>query len=326
MPIARVDHQSADAPGRLRTPLLADEILVKARRIRIDAGDEPSSTLVRAGSVALALAGLDPPEVREVLAAVDGRATVRELLAAAPPRLGADGVRAVLQALVGFCLWVLPAARAPRPSLIVVDDFLEDPDRRRAEALRARYRPVPWFLYPGNYSEDEPDNIAAIMKRLEGLVGRKLYWGRGPIHGHYRSALGLPRNRAGANGIHTDPFSWNAVLCLSRDRDCRGGLSFYRHRRSRLVGRDGASLLRSGDGPEAFRDADHRRVTADGQRLERWHETGRVDVRWNRLILFDPRQYHNVNTLFGDSLATCRLTQGFSCFEADDPYRFEEWM
>jgi hypothetical protein len=297
---------------------------MRAGDIRLDGARD--SVTIRTRVAVVELERVSRAAIARILEAIDGRSTVGEIAARAARGLDPAAVTAVLQALVGFCVFIVPRADArPCRSLIVVDNFLADADARREEALRASYRRVPWFLFPGNYSEHEPENVGAIMQRIEELTGRRLCWGRGPIHGHYRCSLKTRRRPGGAN-VHTDPFSWNGVLCLSRDEDCRGGVSFYRHRRTGGLGRHAFALLRSGDSPEVFLAEDRKLLAKDGPDLAHWEEIGSVELRFNRLILFDPRQYHNVNTLFGTSPANARLTQGFSCYEPDDPYRFEEWV
>src|SRR5262249_48827782 len=148
--------------------------------------------------------------------------------------------------LLGTAVRVAPTLPpVASPKLIVVDDFLPDAEARRAEALSARYRTIDWFFFAGKYSVHRPDNVGAVMKRIEELVGAPLLWGNGPIHGHFRCSLASSKRKAGLN-VHTDPFTWNAVLCLTRTKDCRGGLSLYRHRSTGLLGRDPASARVSG--------------------------------------------------------------------------------
>src|SRR5262249_15772185 len=156
---------------------LGHEVLVKARHLRLSTGR--SGTAVRARGGLVELEGVAPTLAEQILDAIDGRATVDHILAETPA-----GTRDLLERLVRLRLWSAPLdAGEARPKLIVVDDFLDDAAFRRREALRARYRAVPWFLFPGKYSEEEPVNVAAVMAKLEKLIGSKLYWGHGPIHG-----------------------------------------------------------------------------------------------------------------------------------------------
>src|SRR5438093_1402791 len=127
MPLVPVDSATDAGPGRLKTPLLPDEVLVQAGDIRIDGAQ--GSVAVRAGTSVVELGGVERSAIAEILKAVDGKATVREISAVATRGLDRAAVRSVLHALVGFCIWIAPRADArPCRSLIVVDNFLPDAD------------------------------------------------------------------------------------------------------------------------------------------------------------------------------------------------------
>jgi hypothetical protein len=311
--------------SRLESPLLPGERLVPLRGLEVLPRPDGGSILV-CSAAEVEIAELEPELLRRLLAKLDGRTDVDEVCDQLSADLDAETTRAVLTGLCGSVLRIaVDRDRAPtgRPSLIVVDDFLPDPDSRRAEALQATFQPVEWFRYPGDHSLGVPDNLASSMARIEKLVGTRLLHGAGAIHGHYRCSLA--RHRDGISNIHTDPTSWNGVLCLTPTRLCSGGISFYRHRASGALGRD-PSLLRDFDGSADDFDEQHARHLEEGCAPEKWDEVARVDVRFNRLILINPRFFHNVNALFGDSVATARLTQGFSAYAFDDPYRYELWV
>src|SRR4051812_13162743 len=120
------------------------------------------------------------------------------------------------------------------------------------------------------------------MKRFERLLGQRLLWRDGPIHGRYRISLASNgANRIMGDNVHTDPFSWNAVLCLSRDQDCRGGVSFFRHRETGLLGEELRGTLTGGRTAESVEDEAHRVMAEHGADLAHWEELSRVDLRYN---------------------------------------------
>lgn len=326
MPAIRSSFPSGPRnPGQLDTKLSRSERLSKVGAVTCEA-QAGGSLVIRSPMGVMEIEGPTRKQMRRLLAAIDGRNDVAALCGVLAPDLRPSDVASILRALMGFGLVIEPT-RAPRldqRSLIVVDDFLPDPEARRAEALRAEYTPVDWFYWPGRFSTRAPSNVDRSMKRIEALVGGPLVWSRGPLHGHYRCSLRSSLRQQGDN-VHTDPFSWNAVLCLTRDEHCEGGVSFYRHRATGLYGRDLRSFARFGGTFGAFLAAHGELVTKDGPTLSRWEELGRVDLRFNRLILFQPQYFHAVNRLFGTTMENGRITQGFSCYKPDDPCRFELW-
>jgi hypothetical protein len=318
-----VSYVGLEGTTRLETPLLPDERLVVAAGTVVEATDD--GVVVRTPDVESEVGGIDVETMRRMLAAIDGNATVTELRARLAPELDGEIVDALLQSLVGGVLRVrIDRGRRAQKSLIVIDDFLDDADARRAEALKAEYAPVDWFLFPGLFSKHTPDNVPAVMASLEQLLGTPLVWGEGPIHGHFRYSSTEHRRRAGAN-VHVDQFSWNAVICLTPTELCSGGIAFYRHRATGLFGRDLGSLRASGLDDESFVRRVEELVTTDGPDEAKWEEIGRVDLRMNRLIVLDSRCFHRTTSHFGTTVADGRITQGFSCFTADDPHRFEWW-
>jgi hypothetical protein len=112
---------------------------------------------------------------------------------------------------------------------------------------------------------------------------------------------------------------------LTPDELCRGGISFYRHKETALFGRDAASFRASGKSTREFLRHVDDLVMRDGPHEDRWEETSRIDLRYNRLILFNPRLFHRTNSQFGDTVENARISQGFSCYARDDPFRYRVW-
>jgi hypothetical protein len=310
---------------RLETRVLPDERLEAVEPIAVEAAAE--GVRLRTSSSEITFEGLTVDEMKAILAPLDGRNTLAEALqsVASNPET-AETIEGVLGSLVGDFLRIRwDPARRPQKNVMVIDDFLRDAEARRAEALAAEYRGFDWFLFPGLFSVEPPDNVEPVMNELQQLVGTKLVWGAGPIHGRYRYSATEHRRRAGAN-VHVDPFSYNAVVCLTPTPLCRGGISFYRHEATGLFGQDFASFRASGLADRNFVAEIERLVSDDGPHEERWKEVDRVDLRFNRLVIFNPRLFHRTNSQFGDAPANARITQGFSAYAADDPLRFEYWI
>jgi hypothetical protein len=264
-------------------------------------------------------------EVRRIVEAIPGN-DVRSVCRAVSDAMPRKRALHLLNELTGFAFSVIPRRRPTpadeSPSLIVIDDFWDDPDALRAQALAAAYRPFPdFFLYPGKVSVDAGPNADAVMVQIEKLLGRRIVWGAGEVHGHFRITHAGQEKR-GVN-VHHDPFGWNAVLYLSKPEHCRGGISFYRHKQTGFMGIDAGTHARFVGSDEAFLAEVDRVIEADGATLDGWEELARVDIRYNRMIILNCRFFHNINAWFGDRDDNARITQSFSCYAFDDPRRFE---
>jgi hypothetical protein len=190
------------------------------------------------------------------------------------------------------------------PSLIVIDNFLKNPNEARRKALELNYDPA---LNHGNYA-GLTSETAMDIEGLEATVSRQinipLQPAQGTVHGHCRLTLAKDKGRS---GIHIDPCFYSGILYLSRDGDARGGTDFYKHRRTGLDGvpHTQAELLKAGyNDPNSFIEDV---VNKDTTRPERWQRVQRVPMKFNRLILFSPWLFHNAGSGFGNQPENGRL-------------------
>lgn len=189
-------------------------------------------------------------------------------------------------------------------SLIVVDDFLANPDDARRAALGLGYDPAGKAgNYPGTVSA-RPLTIGGLTERVAALAGMALEPAAGTLHLHCRLTL---RGEAGVTGPHIDPCAFSGLLYLSRPEDCRGGTDFFRHKRTGLerVPRDAAGIARAG-----YADVNalvEEVVNRDTFKPSRWERTMTVPMRFNRLVLFDPWSFHDAAPGFGSDAERGRL-------------------
>lgn len=188
-------------------------------------------------------------------------------------------------------------------SLIVVDDFLDDPHALRDAALRLSYPEVK-ATYPGRNSVERL-NIEGLNDEASRLVGEPL----APLipdqaHGKCRIALA---SDVGTAKVHVDASHWSGILYLSRPEDCRGGTEFFRHiptntERAPYSNQEAADKFGA---PSAKQwTADVLEDTADDSK---WEMTMRVPMRFNRLVLLRPWLWHTAGECFGDKLENGRL-------------------
>jgi uncharacterized protein DUF6445 len=189
-------------------------------------------------------------------------------------------------------------------SLIVVDDFLDEPDVLRDAALRLTYPEVKG-PYPGRNSVERID-LEGLNNEVSRLVGEPLVpMIHGQAHGKCRIALASDVRTA---KVHTDGSHWSGILYLSRPEDCRGGTEFFRHiptNAERAPYSDKESLEKFGAPSAKQWVADLlERDTSDDSK---WEMTMRVPMRFNRLLLLRPWLWHTAGECFGDKLENARL-------------------
>ncbi|MEX0341018.1 MAG: DUF6445 family protein, partial [Erythrobacter sp.] len=192
--------------------------------------------------------------------------------------------------------------------LTIIDDFLADPWAARRAALALDYAPPgSGGNYPGRDSTAAlpMDGINTSVSRQLGL---ELVGAPGTEHGHCRLTL---KSDKGRSGVHIDPAFYSGILYLSRPEDCAkqsaGGTDFFRHKRTGLerVPANGAELASTGyDSLDALvGDV----VNEDTTQPAKWERVMRVPMRFNRLVLFSPWQFHNAAPGFGADSESARL-------------------
>jgi hypothetical protein len=190
------------------------------------------------------------------------------------------------------------------PSLIILDDFLADPDRARQQALRFRYdRSKKNGNYPGVLS-DLPLPITGLASSVSKILGVEVEPAAGTVHGHLRLTL---KQEKGLSGVHIDPAFYSGILYLSAPEHCRGGTDFFRHRRTGLERVPGDPLAIARAGYDDVNDLIEDVVNKDTLSASRWERTFTAPMRFNRLILFSPWMFHNSGSGFGNSPENGRL-------------------
>jgi tetratricopeptide (TPR) repeat protein len=202
--------------------------------------------------------------------------------------------------------------------LLVIDDVLDDPLTYRAQALALCAQQAERnerLSFPGVQTTAQP--CEALMQRVSDALGRALKWDSAD-HGALRISLAGDRARA---DVHVDSPTieniFGGVLYLSLPQHCRGGTSFYRHRKSGWDRRPDASTMRAA-GYESFLDFQRRNVRPNRmqpfaqwlqQRDETWERIFEVPMRFNRLVVFLSDFFHAITELFGEHAENGRLVQ-----------------
>jgi len=191
-------------------------------------------------------------------------------------------------------------------SLIVIDDFYPDPAQIRAAALSADYPEVERpRTFPGRNSVQKflPPGLDQM---ISGILGERVKGSNDPrpTHGRFRITLaGEPSRYL----VHVDPsiLAWVGVLYLNPPEQCQGGTSFFRH-----TGLNSDRTPLSMEELNAYGPANMAELMRqDGNDPDKWERTMTVPMRFNRLIMYRPWQWHSAGPAFGDSLENGRLIQ-----------------
>ena len=115
------------------------------------------------------------------------------------------------------------------PHVIVIDDFLRNPDEVRQRALGLTYQVG--GRYPGLNSSEK-----ITIEGLDQIVSHLVYepvrapWTEDFSHGSCRASLASHNDKPAR--IHIDQSHWSGILYLSRNEDSSGGTDFFRHLRT----------------------------------------------------------------------------------------------
>jgi hypothetical protein len=175
-----------------------------------------------------------------------------------------------------------------KPSLIVIDNFYDNPIAIRELALRSS------FDQTGNYPGKRTLPIycnAALGNNLAEFIGEKIKVFGGNDNGAFQITTG-----DNTSWIHADEgVMWAGVVYLTPDAPQNTGTVFYKHKTSG-----------SRTSKEGVQNKD-----ANGNNQELWEITDRVANIFNRLILYRGHLWHKSDNYFGDCLENGRLFQVF---------------
>jgi hypothetical protein len=177
--------------------------------------------------------------------------------------------------------------------IIVVDDFLDDPDRVRSTALAQRFVKM---HSAGLRTQAQFLHLAPYREEFEHLLGRRVSnWDDNDANGRFQVCF-----QSDAIPYHSDSQSYAGVLFLTPDAPMAAGLSFFKGARTGLRRRSkdqAAMMLTFGADAEFDRS--------------KWEEVDKVSNIYNRLVLFDAHLAHGASAYFGTRIENARLFQNF---------------
>ena len=187
-------------------------------------------------------------------------------------------------------------------SLIIIDDFIAEPDLFRQRALGLKYKNA--GTYPGRNSI-ERIRIGGLAEDVSAIVQERLCE-PDPPQSHAKCRLTLASDDEPGR-IHVDPSFWSGILYLSRPEDCQGGTEFYRHLPTGTDEVPRMSEAVTAFGYTSSAEMSHQILERDGGDRSKWEHTMTVPMRFNRLVLLRPWLWHTSGPGFGDSIENGRL-------------------
>jgi hypothetical protein len=175
-----------------------------------------------------------------------------------------------------------------KSSLVVIDEFLDNPEECRIAALNVKY-PVTGN-YPGRRSPIVGPYNDLIKESFTQLIGAPV----SDVTTFFQYTLATDRS-----WIHNDREDWAAVLYLTPDAPPSSGTGQFRHRETGIMSR-----LNATPEQQALLDS-------EAQDLTRWDKVAEVGNVFNRLVLYPGHYYHMSLDYFGKAIEEARLFQVF---------------
>jgi len=183
------------------------------------------------------------------------------------------------------------------PSVIIVDNFYNDPDTVRDYALNLEYVERGYHGAVGHRTL-EHKHFKGVKAEFENLLHSKMAEGT-EIGGWDYQTNGVFQHCMAEDPfvIHADSQQWAAVVYLTPDAPPQCGTTLYRHRESK------ENAVREMEGWKMFKENYY-----DSTPFEMVDQLGNV---YNRMILWDAQLIHAASQYFGDSIENDRLFQIF---------------
>ena len=181
------------------------------------------------------------------------------------------------------------------PTLIVVDDFFNNPDDVRDYALGADYVERGYHGAVGHRTL-EPTHFKGVRQKFESLLHSRISDGN-TLGGWSYATNGVFQHCMAEDPfvIHADDQRWAAMVYLTPDAPVECGTTLYRHKetgKERVDSKIDWDMFKGNFyDPTPFEVVDV------------------VGNKYNRMILFDAKHIHAASQYFGDSIENDRIFQ-----------------
>jgi hypothetical protein len=181
----------------------------------------------------------------------------------------------------------------------VIDNFYDDPDKIRAEALASRYQ----LISNGNYPGRDGLNRMYLTPELETKIQKIFPGDKYKVHcSRFRHAL---KDDTYMSYVHADSYGrqtgWHILVCLTPDPPYR----------------DGVTLYKSPEGKKYWQTV-RQKHDWDFPLWTAWNE---VEYKYNRAVIIDYSYFHAPMNRggFGNSIENSRLLHIIEVINVDSP-------
>jgi hypothetical protein len=193
-----------------------------------------------------------------------------------------------------------------RKNLIVVDNFYANPDAVRNFALNAEYEELGGRNWPGRDSlyEHGKDELTSMVSEI---VGQKLITKPCNKCSYFRMTK---EREYGVQDIHFDPnpgLVWAGVIYLTPTLHPTGGTKFWKHKQTEweFAPTQQQAIKHNIQSHEDMVNF----FNIEGKDRNKWIETDNIAFKYNRLVMFNPLQFHSNGDWFGTTNENARLVQ-----------------
>ena len=195
-----------------------------------------------------------------------------------------------------------------RRDLIIVDNFLDNPDAVREYALAQQYERLGGKNWPGRDSA-ETHGQEEMTEACSEVVGQPLCIKPENKCSYFRITK---EGQYGKQHIHFDPnpgLIWAGVLYLTPIFHPTAGTKFWKHKETGWetapTNEEGAKYgIKSHNDMLNF-------FNTEGTDVSKWTEVDNIAFKYNRLVMFNPFLWHSQGDLFGTTHDSARLIQLF---------------
>jgi len=195
-----------------------------------------------------------------------------------------------------------------RKNLIVVDNFLEDPDGIREYALKQNFEMLGGRNWPGRDS-CKTHGVEEMTRACSEVVGEQLVAKKENKCSYFRITK---EGEYGTQHIHFDPnpgLVWAGVLYLTPKFHPTAGTKFWKHKET------GWEFTPTEEEGAEYGIKSHKDMfeffNTEGKNMSRWIETDNISFKYNRLVMFNPAMWHSNGDWFGNTYDNSRLVQLF---------------
>ena len=177
-------------------------------------------------------------------------------------------------------------------TLTVIDDFIRNPEQMILESKTLNYSLSKGGL--ANMISEKSKYTPGICRRLNTMYHCKTRWG--PHSGTFRSITERQILKTKRKFyVHSDGvFDFTGLLYLNHTRECHGGTNFFRHKETGLDGTHDLEAIAK------YLNKNHLTYQElldiffrDAQVPSKWALTDVVQMKFNRMIVFNGKNFHS---------------------------------